>query len=328
MRFTEGFYPPESDGTFDYRWMQPAAQLDVEPSEDERFIELQVLSEFRDLSQTLTVISGADRATWRLRHGWAPASVRVPPRASAVEFAVNKVFPREYYAAGDRRALAVRVRALDLHTDSRRHLNVTLQHLNLTANLQEMYAGATRLSTTPRFLGIDMHASCNVKPPCVYCDWDGAKAQEGDAIDTPFTVDTLREWGPFFENSSTLVNCSIGEPFMMRDFDVLLDAFADGGKDLELTTNGQILTDHIIRKLVGRRIKLHISLDAGTPETYAKLRNARFEAILRNLERLIAAKGGPGSYPKIHLVFMPMRVNVHELPQAIAIAARLQGVRT
>ena len=74
--------------------------------------------------------------------------------------------------------------------------------------------------------------------------------------------------GPFFDNSVSLVNCSIGEPFMMKNFDDLL--------------------------------------------------------ILHNLRRLIAAKGGRGGLPRVHLVFMPMRVNVHELEAFVRICADLE----
>ena len=147
---------------------------------------------------------------------------------------------------------------------------------------------------------------------------------EGDHVDTPFTRDTLHEWGAFFDNAVSLVNCSIGEPFMMKPIDDLLDAFGDTGKVLEMTTNGQILTERNIQKLLGRPIDLYVSLDAATPVTYARLRNDTFEKILRNLRRLIEAKGGPGKLPRIHLVFMPMRCNVHELDAFVQLCADLR----
>ncbi len=184
--------------------------------------------------------------------------------------------------------------------------------------------GRTALDSTPPSLGIDLYGTCNVKPPCVYCEWDHAKNLEGDHVDTPFTRDTLHEWGAFFDNAVSLVNCSIGEPFMMKPIDDLLDAFGDTGKVLEMTTNGQILTERNIQKLLGRPIDLYVSLDAATPLTYARLRNDTFEKILRNLRRLIEAKGGPGKLPRIHLVFMPMRCNVHELDAFVQLCADLR----
>src|SRR5262249_46324055 len=52
--------------------------------------------------------------------------------------------------------------------------------------------------------------------------------------------------------------------------------------------------------------------------------NDTFEKILRNLRRLIEAKGGPGQLPRIHLVFMPMRCNLHELEGFVQLCADLR----
>jgi molybdenum cofactor biosynthesis enzyme MoaA len=201
---------------------------------------------------------------------------------------------------------------------------VARQQANLEANLAEMLSGRARLESTPPSLGIDMFGACNVKPPCVYCEWDYNKDLEGENVGAPFTRETLGEWGEFFDNSVSLVNCSIGEPFMMKNIDDLLDIFGEQGKVLEMTTNGQILTDRNIQKLIGRTVDLYISLDAGTAETYARIRNNTFDRILSNLRRLIEAKGGPGHLPRVHLVFMPMRINVHELDRFIEICADLR----
>lgn len=143
-------------------------------------------------------------------------------------------------------------------------------------------------------------------------------------VDVPFTRDTLESWGELFSGANNLVNCSIGEPFMMKNFDELLDIFGDQGKALEMTTNGQILTERNIEKLLDRDIDLYISLDAATPQTYARLRNDTFEKILENLGRLIQAKGGRGGLPRVHLVFMPMRCNVDELDAFVELCSRLE----
>ena len=45
---------------------------------------------------------------------------------------------------------------------------------------------------------------------------------------------------------------------MMRNFDELLDVFGNTGKVLEMTTNGQILTERNIQKLLDRQIDLYI----------------------------------------------------------------------
>jgi pyruvate-formate lyase-activating enzyme len=321
-RFDSGFFAEERDDVHAFRWMDLRGRLAFEPSDADRHLELWVFSAFRDLSQELEVTAGARIHRERLVHGWGQLSLPVPAGADQAVLEVNKPFPRAYYLA-DPRTLAVRLSRPYLHSDPRRHGHIRAQHENSVLNLEESLAGRSELSSFPRSLGIDMYGVCNVKPPCVYCEWDHNKALEGANVEAPFTRETLRELGEFFERPGELVNCSIGEPFMMKDFDGLLDEFGDRGKVLELTTNGQILTDRNIQKLVGRNIHLYVSLDAATARTYAKLRNDKFDRILENLHRLVAAKGGPGGLPLVYLVFMPMRVNVHEAEAFVGLCAEI-----
>lgn len=322
VEFGEGFFWEERDRSGAFRWMAERGCLRFAAAAAPRYLELTFYSEFHDLSQWVEVDCGGARQRLQLAFGWTTASVPVPPDADRVEIAANKIYPPAFYP-GDGRRLSVNLRPPILHRDPLRHGHIVRQHRNVVLNRQEMLAKATVLSSTPVSLGIDMHGVCNVKPPCVYCEWDTSKTAEGDNVDKPFTRETLDEYGEFFAGATNLVNCSIGEPFMMKNLDGLLDAFGDRGKFLEVTTNGQILTDRNIEKLLGRPIHLYISLDSGTPETYAKLRNDRFDAILANLRRLIAAKGGRGAFPHVYLVFMPMPINAHEIEDFVRICAEL-----
>ena len=229
-------------------------------------------------------------------HGWNRLSVALAPGVSRVRLSVNKPFPREYYP-GDGRTLAVQVRTASVHADPARHGHVARQHANSRANLDELLAGRVELASTPPKLGIDIQGACNVKPPCVYCAWDFSKEQEGANVDVAFTRETLDEWGDLFENSQELVNCSIGEPFMGKNMDELLDAFGDRGKLLEMSTNGQILTDGNIARLLGRNVHLYISLDAATAPTYARLRNTRWELLLRTSAGSSRPRAGRATCP-------------------------------
>ncbi len=325
-RYASGFYGVEHDDLERFRWMGLRGRIEFEPGAEPGFAEFRAWSGFHDLRQHLTVEGGGPPETFELPHGWWTVSVPVPAGCGAVRLRADRQLPPSA-RPGDDRQLAVRVAAPRIHRDAARHRTVAGQLRNAVLNTREGLEGRTELASTPTNLGIDMYGVCNVKPPCVYCDWDFAKALEKDDVEAPFNLDTLGDYGPFFDNAASLVNCSIGEPFMMKDFDALLDAFGDGNKLVEMTTNGQILTDRNIGRLLGRRIELYVSLDAATAATYAKLRNDTFDRILANLRRLIAAKGGRGGLPRIHLVFMPMRVNMHELDGFVDLCADLDADR-
>lgn len=323
VAFARGFHD-EEPGDVPFRWMSLRGGLTFAPQPQARFLEVWVHSPFHDLSQRLSVRSdGAPVRDLELLRGWNPISIPVPAGLGGLELEANKPFPRAYYPS-DTRELAVQLRRPLLHADPERHRHIETRHGNAARNLREMLDGRLALSSTPPKLGIDMQGNCNVKPPCVYCAWDYNKALEGDNVDVPFTPDTLGEYGAFFDNAGELVNCSIGEPFMMKDIDALLDAFGDRGKLLEVTTNGQVLTDVNIRKLLGRNVHLYISLDAATPETYAKLRNTFFTRLLENVRRLVKAKGGRGHLPLVYFVFMPMRANVHEVDDFVRLCAEME----
>ena len=323
VRYTSGAHAEEADANGPFRWLTARSTLEFEASDHARFLDFWALSAFYDLSQEFTARISDRLTTFALPRGWSPVSVEVPVGAERVEFSSNKRIPAAHHPA-DPRELGAGVRGLSFHDDAERHRRIMERHHNAVANVRETLGGRTHLHTTPPSLGIDMYGACNVKPPCVYCEWDWNKSLEGPFVDAPFTLDTLREWGPFFDHSTNLVNCSIGEPFMMKNIDELLDAFAANGKFLELTTNGQILTETNIQKLLGRSIALYISLDSAAPDTYAKLRNQRFDAILNNVRRLVEAKGGPKRQPVVNLVFMPMKANLGELDRFVGICADLR----
>ncbi len=325
-RYASGFYAAERDDFEHFRWMGLRGRIEFEPRAEPGFAEIRAWSGFLDLRQHLTVEAGGREETFELPHGWWTVSVPVPAGCGSMTLRTDRQLPRSV-RPGDDRQLAVRVAALRTHLDGARHRTATGQLRNAVLNAREVVEGRAELASTPTDLGIDMYGVCNVKPPCVYCGWDDAKALEKDNVEAPFNLDTLGDYGPFFENAGSLVNCSIGEPFMMKDFDALLDAFEDGNKQVAITTNGQILTDRNIGRLLGRRIELYVSLDAATAGTYAKLRNDTFDRILGNLRRLIAAKGGRGGLPRIVLVFIPMKVNMHELERFVDLCAELDADR-
>lgn len=58
--------------------------------------------------------------------------------------------------------------------------------------------------------------------------------------------------------------------------------------DYWFTTNGTLLTEDIARTMIENGVtKLHVSLDAATPESYKKIRGGNLEAVERNIRRFL-----------------------------------------
>lgn len=115
----------------------------------------------------------------------------------------------------------------------------------------------------------------------------------------------------------------LGEPMMHpRFFDMV--AYA-ANKGIQVTTNSNLtlLNKKRAEQCVTSGLNcLHISIDGATAETYDRIRvGSRFEQVIRNLELVLEARRQlESAHPKIHLVMVIMRQNLHELPALVQLA--------
>jgi radical SAM protein with 4Fe4S-binding SPASM domain len=118
----------------------------------------------------------------------------------------------------------------------------------------------------------------------------------------------------------------LGEPLMHpRFFDMVRYACA---RDIAVSTNTNmtVLSERRAEECVHSGLaRVHVSLDGASPETYEYIRvRARFERVLRNLERLADARARlSGRLPEIRLVAVAMKRNLAELPQLVRLAHEL-----
>lgn len=117
----------------------------------------------------------------------------------------------------------------------------------------------------------------------------------------------------------------LGEPMMHpRFFDMVSYAVARG---LEVTTNSNLtlLNERRAERCVTSGLHyLHVSIDGATAQTYERIRvRSHFERVVANLERLVAIRKRLGSnLPRITLVVVIMKQNLHELPALVRFAHR------
>jgi radical SAM protein with 4Fe4S-binding SPASM domain len=116
----------------------------------------------------------------------------------------------------------------------------------------------------------------------------------------------------------------LGEPMMHpRFFDMVAYAAARGIR-VTTNTNLTLLNARRAERCVTSGLDcLHVSIDGSTAETYEGIRvRAQFERVLRNLGLLLEARRRLGSeHPRLHLVMVIMRQNLHELPEIVRLAS-------
>lgn len=116
----------------------------------------------------------------------------------------------------------------------------------------------------------------------------------------------------------------MGEPLMHpRFFDMVRHAAARG---IEVSTNSNLtlLSERRAQECVESGLRrIHVSLDGASAPTYEAIRvNAKFDRVVRNIGRLVRARGD-NPLPQIVLVAVVMRRNLEEIPALVALAADL-----
>lgn len=337
--YGNGWNAWEYDEFFPFHWMSEKSEIYL-PSEEwknKKYLSFSIFSEFADFSQKLNLsLDGEALIEIPLLQRWnfysfeihqaKPKGEDIPreTRSHRIDFSVNKVFPERYHRE-DSRELGIRVSQMEFHNDDETHQNFLFFHSNALLNFKEMQEGITKLKSFPLNLGIDLYGKCNIKPPCVYCLWDSMKELEGEYADANVDERTLEDYGSFFRSTRTLVNCSFGEPLLHPRLDMILEFCAQHKKILELSTNGQALTERAINALKGKPIFLYISLDAARKETYAKIRNDKWDSIVPNLILLSQERKKNNNLPKIYMVFMPMKVNKGDLEDYFRLCRKIDA---
>lgn len=115
----------------------------------------------------------------------------------------------------------------------------------------------------------------------------------------------------------------LGEPLMHpRFFDMVRNAVARGVR-VTTNTNLTLLSARRARLAVESGLaELHASLDGASAQTYERIRvRARFTRAKRHLQELLRIRSDLGrAAPRVRLVMVVMRDNLHELPDMVALA--------
>ncbi len=312
VELASGFYEPESDHLGCFVWAQSCFR--VRRLSQERYLVLHLCYNGRCGKLTLKQ-DGAPAHTIVLCQGWNHYAADLSgTKAEEIGFEVSPVVR----VSDDARDLGVMIRAIEL-TDNRAEVQRLARiSENKALNQREFADGKTVLESYPVGLRIDVEPRCNMKPPCVYCQWDWARHLESQS-DFVFTLDTLAELGGFYECAEDIVDCSVGEFFLSDKAGTLLERFHRSRKHLDVTTNGILLDQEIRARLLGKDVTCYFSIDSATAAGYARYRDDRFDTVIKNLRCLCREKAGCGNRPLVMVAFIAMSSNRHELPRLLAL---------
>ncbi len=251
--------------------------------------------------------NGSVRKEITVRQGWNDYPLDFSDVGTAdIEFQVSST-PR---VPGDHRELGIMIRSIRVLENPEALEGVENALRNKFLNDQEFADGKIVLESLPQHLRIVLESRCNIKPRCVYCDWEHAKAQETASV-FRLSEKKLVEMGAFFSQAGRVGECVAGEPLLNSNLAEVLRLLDRSGKLLSMATNGQLLDFRNRSILLGKDIELYVSLDSPTPEGYARYRNNKFNLVVANLRALCEARP-LGTLPNVIATFIAMKSNLNE----------------
>lgn len=187
-------------------------------------------------------------------------------------------------------------------------MNKIMQHADLSPPL-------------PHFVQIEPVGQCNLR--CRMCPVQFRhEGTSGPPAFMPF--DRYRALLDQFPGLTELHLQGLGEPLLHPRFFDMVRVAAGRGIKVSTNTNMTVMTAEQARQCMDSGIDtVHVSIDAADAPTYEAIRTgANLPLVLRNLRRLLAARG-ERDRPRIALVAVLMRCTLDGLPALVRLAAEL-----
>lgn len=179
----------------------------------------------------------------------------------------------------------------------------------------------SRVAVPPLALDVEPINRCNFRcPHCQVTHWEKPAAQL-----------SRERFGQLLDQFPALGKVKLqgmGEPFLHRQLEELLEEAQERGIEPGLISNGSLLTEARIQRLLELpELRLTISLDGATAATFEAMRpGSKFEQVCANLGRLVQARG-ERSAPRIEVWTVVTRANLAELPDLVRLVRSLGADR-
>lgn len=176
----------------------------------------------------------------------------------------------------------------------------------------------------PKFLQIEPVGQCNLR--CRMC---AIQFRPGDGPSAPpafMDFDVFTRLLDQFPALEELQLQGLGEPMMHPRFFEMVERAVGRGIKVSTNTNATYLNARRAEQCVTSGLDaIHISIDGATAKTYERIRvRARFERVIANVAGLVATRRRLDSAsPRIRMVVVAMRENLHEFPDLVRLAHRL-----
>lgn len=188
--------------------------------------------------------------------------------------------------------------------------SLNLRRKNSILNYIEYITKQSVLKSVPQILFVSLTSKCNLN--CVMCD--------SKTFNYKLTKKAEKEIINLLPKIQDITWCG-GEPLLYDNIENLFDLAYKNSVNQVIITNGLLLNDNIINKLIKYNIITHISIDAPNKELYEKIRKgSNFDILINNL--LILKNKIKNIKFDLHLNCIVMKENYKHLEDMIFFASK------
>ncbi len=176
-------------------------------------------------------------------------------------------------------------------------------------------------SVYPLYVEIAPAGACNHR--CTFCavDYIGYKVR---SLETELLIRRVAEMAECGVKS--IMYAGEGEPLLHKDIGEIIVQTQKAGIDVAVTTNAVALNEKLVHEALGSLTWIKVSINAGTPETYAAVHQTKagdFERVFRNLAKAVELRRANRYTCTIGVQMVLLPENQHE---AVTFVRRTKAV--
>lgn len=175
---------------------------------------------------------------------------------------------------------------------------------------------------SPEILNLELSYACNLH--CWMCPRSLPTQEQGF-----LPLQLFERIKPALSRFRYIHLSGFGEPLLYPRLPEIVGASKAAGCHTSFTTNGTLLNREMSKDLLRQGIDaINVSIDAGSAQTYERVRGAgRFAQVIDNLRQLQELRRRMDVRVELQWVFLMMISTIGELPNAVRLAAELGFAR-